>query len=263
MFSLGVQIQSWVRNVRQRECLTPFNARATSSTVVFVAFVTSPRFRETDAQFLPALNNLRFRAADERAQNFHAAVCAEMNGSGYCVHEFGTAVGEDDVVARVRSDDDGTCADGFRKSRRCREKDAVAERHDGLLHRGRFIVRVGDARSGLQQRGTKVFADEIQSDDFVADTDPPTMEHRKRNLPVVVLRAVVETDASNDFMDCRSCVQRTHGIQTTADQNDDFAFHWIASDLTTDIRSDGLAKTPLIISSLAARNSGVVRVERS
>lgn len=193
--------------------------------MVFAAFVTRPCLCEINTQLLSALDNLRFREPNERTQNLHAAVRAETNCGGHGVHEFSTAVGKDGVVSRVRGDDDGVRADGFRKARRRCEEDTVAKRDDGLLHGQSFVVCVRDAWPGLQQRRAEMLANEIQADDFVADAEPLAMMRRKRNLPMIVFRPVIEAESGDDFIVRRRFVERADGIQTTADQDDGFTSH--------------------------------------
>jgi hypothetical protein len=126
-------------------------------------------FNKDHPQLMPTPDNLRFRELNERTNNFHAGFRAQADSLRHGVYGFRAAIREDCMVSCLGGDDDGIRSD------RSAKPAAVAERDDGLFHGGSFVVRVRNIHTVLQSRRAEVFADEIQTDEFVADTQPPAM----------------------------------------------------------------------------------------
>ena len=101
------------------------------------------------------------------------------------------------------------------------QHDAVAERHDGLLHVRRLIVPVGDLAAGLQQSGIEQTIHEFQGDDRVFHAHLRRMPGGKGQLPGIVLGPIVEAQRTTDVMLPVGMVQCGHRVHAAAQEDHD------------------------------------------
>ena len=126
------------------------------------------------------------------------------------------------MIARVRGDHQALGADAFRVAGGDGEHDAVAERDDGLLHRLFRVMALRDVAAGLEKVGFEQAVHEIERDHLMENAGPISVEFRKRNLARVVLRAVVEGQASGHLVRAEHLVKRGDRIHPAAQQHADF-----------------------------------------
>lgn len=189
------------------------------------ALVARPRLPKIDSQFCAALRNFRLGQVDKRSENVYASVSPQPDRVTHGLHESLSAIGINSVVSRVSRYHQPVCLDGLRISPCDREHNPVPEWNDGLLHRGLFVMAIGNGSTGLKEIRLKEFVNETQMDGAVWNAELLAVPFRERDLLFVVLRTVVEADGANDLMGIIRIVKCRNGIHAATDKNNDFLFH--------------------------------------
>ena len=195
---------------RELEGFTALDASAASAAVDVAALVAGPGLSEVHAKFMPAPRDLGLGVVDEGAENLDGGIRAEANRVPHGFHEILTAVRINGVVARMGRDHQAVGLDGFGVAAGDGEHDAVAEGHDGLLHRLLFVVPVGNRAAGLQQVRLEKLVNEFEPDGAMRDFEFLAMPGGKGNFLVIVLRAVVEAHRSDDGIFLMGFVEGGH-----------------------------------------------------
>ena len=192
--------------------LAAFYASAAGAAVKVSTFVAGPRFAEVDTEVVAESRNGGLILVDEGAQQFHAGIRAFTHRSGHAVHEGLAAVGIDRVVATVRSNDQRPGSPALGDAAGNSEHDAVAKRDDGALHRPLFVMTIRNVTTALEKVGGKQFIHKRQRHCVMPDIQMTTVPSREANFLVIVLRAVIKTQRTQDIVMPLRPVKRGDGI---------------------------------------------------
>jgi hypothetical protein len=195
-----VGVRRWVSKSSEEKGLPTLDTRAAGSAVNVAAFVARPGARESDAQLVAAHGDVLLPHGDERSENLHAGVGAFADSGRHILHKSFPAIGIDGVVARMSGDHHSFSTTAFGKAGRHAEHDAIAKGNDGRLHVRLLIVPIGHRAPGLEEIGLEVLPDEPERNDLVPNTHEVRVLPGEGKFPVIVLRAVIETEDPHHVM---------------------------------------------------------------
>ena len=214
------QLFVWCRvgDACSEEGFFALDAGGAASAVGDASFVARPCLAIVDAECLAVAGYLTLRDAGVGGEDLHVGVCALGHGFAHGADELRAAVGIDGVVAAVVGYHHFFQSSALGHAAGDGEHDAVAEGHHGRGHVLSRVVSLRDGLSPLQQRRLEVLVHEVEGDGDVGNAQSLAVHLRQRNLPCVVVAAIVEGDAEGDVF--LIFVEHGDGVHASRDDDD-------------------------------------------
>ena len=210
---LNVVVDGAVVYTGKSERFATLSAGATSAAVVLPPFIAGIGFGVVDAQPLAVACNFGFVDIAVGRTHLDALVGARLHSRRHGIHEIGSAVGIDGVVAGVVGNHHPLEPVAFGYATSNGKHNAIAKRYHGGFHIFIVVVAIGDIVGSAEERAFEVAVHKFERNNDMLNAQALAVGDSANAFAAVLRRAIIESDGEGNAF--AKLIEHGGGIHTT------------------------------------------------
>ena len=210
---LNVVVDGAVVDAGKSERFATLSAGAAGAAVVLPPFVAGIGFGVVDAQPLAVACNFGFVDIAVGRTHLNALVGARLHSRRHGIHEIGSAVGIDGVVAGVVGNHHPLESVAFGYATSNGKHNTIAKRHHGGFHIFIVVVAIGDIVGSAEERAFEVAGHKFERNNDMLNAQALAVGDSANAFAAVLRRAIIECDGEGNAF--AKLIEHGGGIHTT------------------------------------------------